>query len=320
MVKPVFDSIDPGNPEDVFQLLSSTPEFEDFSSGLSIRFADPNQHLVLGLTDLGEVFLAMDQPSEVIGFGLKRASFEGNRQIRFGSSAIERAMLLRCFVSDLEEILAISSLFAGLIKLFLEEPMKALQAAQAYEDYFAGNAAHSVPVSEEVGLFGELCVIFGAKNRAQLVAGWHSSPHTTYDFSIGAHRLEVKTSRSPQRIHWLRNSQSGNHFDRELTYASVYSPESGDGVTVDELRVMILGELGAVDADAFSRKLEFFSVDKYQIKFDLETAISGIRYFSAQDVPAPVVDSSEIIDVQWKIDFSKLSGFEDAWLSKDIDS
>lgn len=313
MVKQVINSIDPGNPDEVYELLSKTADSEDFSLGLSIRFANLNDQVALGLTDLGEVFLAMNQPADVTGFGLMRASFEGNRQIQFGGSAIERAMLLRCFVSDNEEILAIASLFAGLVNLYKEDPMKAQLAAQAYEEYFASNASRRASPSEEVGLFGELCVIFSSRERAGLINGWHSSPFTTYDFSLGTRRLEVKTSRSPQRIHWLRNSQSGNHFDTDLTYASVYAPESGDGFTVGQLSSQILNDLSPQEADVFNRKLSFFDIDSYGLRFDLDTASSEVRYFSAFEVPSPVVNRAEIVDVQWKIDFSRLSSFTESW-------
>jgi hypothetical protein len=49
------------------------------------------------------------------------------------------------------------------------------------------------------------------------------------------------------------------------------------------------------------------------MKFDLETASSEVRYFSAFEVPSPVVNHTEIVDVQWKIDFSRLSSFTESW-------
>jgi hypothetical protein len=160
--------------------------------------------------------------------------------------------------------------------------------------------------AQELGLFGELAVIYSSSNKEQMIDNWHSSPYATYDFSNGVNRLEVKTSKSPQRIHWLRNSQSGLHSDSELTYASVYCPETSEGETIPGIVNLIKDGLKPDSINLFERKLSPFKYAKFETKFDLVTAVEKIKFVDSSNVPRPLVTDNSIIDVQWKIDFSRI--------------
>jgi hypothetical protein len=313
MVKRMSDIRNLGNPEDIYFLLSPAADEEDFCGGLSIRYSNSDSSAAIGLTELGEFFLALAQPEPVVGFNLKRARLEGDRLVAFADSIMERAIILRCFAVTEDELLAISSLFAGLIELFRDSPVKAMKAAQAYEDYFGAQTSTVPSLPEEVGLFGELCAISKSTSIPEMVSGWHSSPFTTYDFSIGGKRLEVKTSTRPQRIHWLRNSQSGKHSDVNLTYLSIYAPEDAQGLTVDHLVENIRRNLDSSVEKVFDSKLMPFETSNFQRRFDFIETEASFRFFQRNAIPSPIVNSPDIIDVQWKVDFSRIGNFDSEW-------
>lgn len=313
MVNHMNENPNLGNPEDIFLLLLPNLNGEDFSGGLSIRHANSTSSVAIGLTDIGEVFLALTQTEPIVGFTLKRASLEGDRVVRFAFSEMDRAIVLKCFVDSDDELLAISSLFAGLIELFYKSPGKAMKAAQAYEDYFSAQSTATPSLSEEVGLFGELCAIFNSTNIPGMISGWHSSPYTTYDFSIGGKRLEVKTSTRPQRIHWLRSSQSGKHSDASLTYLSIYTPEDVLGLSVIDLIEVIRRNLPSSAEQIFKEKLNPYNKSNFQRCFDYEEAAGSFKFFKKSNIPSPLITSPEIIDVEWKVDFSRIEDFDSEW-------
>jgi hypothetical protein len=298
----------------IFEKLSSLGATEDFSLGLSIRDYDPTSRSIIGVTDVGQVFFGGPQEINLSGFVLLRAELDVNQEVSFSGSLLGPVYLLKIFAEDEDDLLAVSSIFAGLFDLQRDSPRRAALAAQAYLGYFADIERTRIVAAHELGLFGELVVIMASVDVETMVKSWHSSPYSTYDFSLEQVRLEVKTSKSPQRIHWLRHSQSGSHSDVGLTYMSVYCPEAASGETVRELIERITAKVNDDCHRILLGKLEAFPLGDFNSEFDYSTASTSLKRVPSMDVPSPKIADSRIMDVHWKVDFSRLdASAHDSW-------
>ena len=70
--------------------------------------------------------------------------------------------------------------------------------------------AAALPADREVGLFGELTVLdclLSAAGGARAVAAWRGPNSDEHDFDLGKGDLEVKSTTSERRVHWIGSIQ-----------------------------------------------------------------------------------------------------------------
>jgi hypothetical protein len=303
--------------DNILEMLRINSDNDDFSRDVSVRRLDIDRQFFVGVSPDGDYLFGSKQVIEIPGFELLRAQLLGDQKILIGDSDWGRCFVLKCLVDSDSDALAISTLFSGLCGLALSESPENLVevAAQGFEGYFSTKEMRKPTPAQELGLAGELCVILSSSNPEKLTMGWHSSPLSTYDFSIENQRLEVKTSKSPQRLHWLRNSQSGAHADINLSYASVYCPEAENGLRVPEIVRHVETRLSPDGVEILRKKLALFDYENCETTFDVGAAMGGICIVDSVNVPHPILDDSRILDAQWKIDFSRLeASLQSMWL------
>ena len=59
--------------------------------------------------------------------------------------------------------------------------------------------------------------------------------------------------------------------------------------------------------DQFINKLSSFNTESFTTRFDSKTAIENIKFVDWIDVPQPLINDTLILDVQWKVDFSRIN-------------
>lgn len=112
----------------------------------------------------------------------------------------------------------------------------------------------------ELGLFGELtvldCLISGTSG-SEAVAAWRGPDGDEHDFDLGCGDLEVKSTTSEKRIHWIGSlGQLTPTPGRRLWLLSMQLTTGlGEAATIAELIGKLRLKLVGADLDAFEKKL-----------------------------------------------------------------
>jgi Putative PD-(D/E)XK family member, (DUF4420) len=287
----------------LYDLLSNSIGGE---GSLRVEYFLPERDLLVGIHDGTHVFLSAREVVPMPEFKFASGALKTHQRIQLpGKEEIGPNFTLECYVETDSDLLAISSLYSGLIDLVgLKGSEAALcDAVSALSSYFSSRDESLKNRNTEIGLAGELCVMLAIGVGSSLIDAWHSDPFGTFDFVLNGERLEVKTSLSPQRVHNLRLTQNSPDV-ATLTYASVHCAESGDGSTISEISERITAELDATDKTKFRNKIERYPLDTFQMKFDVDSAVAGVRFISSRNIPSPIVNNSAILEVSWKCNFS----------------
>jgi hypothetical protein len=120
--------------------------------------------------------------------------------------------------------------------------------------------AAGLPADREVGLFGELTVLdclVSAANGSRAVAAWRGPSGDEHDFDLGGGDLEVKSTTSEARVHWIGSlGQLEPTPGRPLWVLSVQVTTGlSEAVTVSDLIEKLRSRLTGRDLDDFEKKL-----------------------------------------------------------------
>jgi len=121
-------------------------------------------------------------------------------------------------------------------------------------------SAATLPADREVGLFGELTVLdclLSAVGGARAIAAWRGPNSDEHDFDVGGGDLEVKSTTSERRVHWIGSlSQLEPNPQRPLWVLSVQVTTGlTECLNVSELIGKVRSRLTGVDLAAFEEKL-----------------------------------------------------------------
>lgn len=111
----------------------------------------------------------------------------------------------------------------------------------------------------ELGLLGELWtawrLIVGGIEPSAVVQGWRGSAGEEHDFGLAGIDLEVKTTETEQRVHWISSlTQMVPTGDRPLWLVSVQFTSAGSaGRTLEEYVSIVRGVLPPEDATVLRR-------------------------------------------------------------------
>lgn len=123
----------------------------------------------------------------------------------------------------------------------------------------------------EVGLFGELTVVdclVSALGGAQAVTAWRGPNGDEHDFDLGSGDLEVKSTLSEKRVHWIGSlSQLEPTPGRTLWLLSMQLTNGlSEALTIADLVAKLRSRLVGADLGAFEKKLYCTGWrDKYRI-------------------------------------------------------
>jgi hypothetical protein len=158
-----------------------------------------------------------------------------------------------------------------------------LNALESFRELLSGHARLSL--QEEVGLFGELVVLKHLIRRFPLreaVASWRGPDKEEHDFSVGDHDVEVKTTLSEERTHWISHlDQLSPTIERPLWLISIQLTGVNSGGRsladlVSEIHNLLRHD--PVDAE-FSSKLS-------AAKWRTDAALHYTKRFRLRSMPA----------------------------------
>ncbi len=149
---------------------------------------------------------------------------------------------------------------------------------------------HKNRIKEELGLWGELYLIYAQENKVKAVSSWHMNAKDRIDFNSGSIKVEVKTTLSNERKHVFKLNQLRNHYKENVLICSIMTVEIENGLSISDL----VRKIGA-DID-FKTKLKLkekiSSVLGNELltlnfrSFDETTARESLRLYNSNEVPA----------------------------------
>jgi hypothetical protein len=169
---------------------------------------------------------------------------------------------------------------------------------------------------KQVGLFGELAVLLALAvplSPATAVAAWRGPDHEEHDFGLPDFDLEVKTTTSEQRTHWISGaSQLVPTAGRPLYLVSLQltGAGAGPGTTLPELvaRARDLAGRPAVEAALTSAGYQDAHADLYPARRRQRT---DARFFLIDDdfpaitptrIANAVPSAGFVVDVRYRLD------------------
>ena len=149
---------------------------------------------------------------------------------------------------------------------------------------------HKNRIKEELGLWGELYLIYIQNNKEKAITSWHMNAKDRIDFNSGSIKVEVKTTLSNERKHVFKLNQLRNHYKENVIICSIMTGEIENGLSIRGL-VQKIGD----DVDPnIKLKLEekISSVLGNEILslnfrcFDEVAARDSLRLYNSFEVPA----------------------------------
>jgi Putative PD-(D/E)XK family member, (DUF4420) len=161
------------------------------------------------------------------------------------------------------------------------------------------------------GLWAELYFIARARDCKALVGAWHASPDERYDFAIGNHRIEVKSSARRERRHHFSLEQLSPPVRTIVLIASVCAEPSGGGTSLRDLLnkirsrlsgdSLLLLHLESVVGATLGRSL----LEAMGEAYDVQMADQSLRFFEVAAVPRPGGPIPfEVSDVRFLVDLT----------------
>nr|WP_237551584.1 PD-(D/E)XK motif protein [Streptomyces sp. SID8367] len=124
-------------------------------------------------------------------------------------------------------------------------------------------SSRSLEIEREVGLFGELIVLLGLARTIgskEALAAWLGPQREEHDFALRGLNIEVKTTRSERRIHWIESlTQLRPTGPRPLWLASCQITSAGPGAgnrLPDLVRLVRAGARDDEDRAALEERLQ----------------------------------------------------------------
>lgn len=148
------------------------------------------------------------------------------------------------------------------------------------------------PSRTNVGLFGEMVFILEARDAAKAIHAWRTDEYDRYDFSIKDHRVEVKSTSRPQRIHEFSYEQCEAQYDVKGVAASIIVERSAGGITIQKLQHLIeerlIGDFASVLKlrSVVAETLQMEVIDKSAVAFDLVKARQSLEFYDLNTIPA----------------------------------
>lgn len=167
------------------------------------------------------------------------------------------------------------------------------------------------PTTSVIGLWGELFVMQSSADPDALVMAWHQMPNDRYDFALGTHRLEVKTTVG-KRHHKFSLEQLRPPEGVELWVCSIVTESSAAGLTILDLVGSIASRCTAPDAashliagaaQALGSDISEWGTTRYDVARAAETRMLIPHTL----VPAPADPPPTVYDLRFISDLSGLT-------------
>lgn len=199
-----------------------------------------------------------------------------------------------------------------------DEVMDAFSRIFAIFEKLNDSAGNSV-----TGILGELLFIAAAQDIRQAVRGWRVRADDRFDFTFPDCQVEIKTSLTRKRKHNVALSQIGNSESRPIYFASILVERLPVGHSGRDLLDRVLEgcrgfpdeqmRIWEVMAQTLGRDVNSY----LSFKFDLTSAMAGIRLYRKDSIPAILeIPPVGVSNVRFLSDFSLSNDFwgvQDFW-------
>lgn len=185
------------------------------------------------------------------------------------------------------------------------------ELTQDFIELFA--PARSLSPEEVLGLFGELFTIWSSEDRDMMARAWHQRERDQYDFAFENDRLEVKTTRGPDRRHKFSSNQIPPREGLQLAVVSIVTDEVSAGASVKDLHDEIIEEIGAGTTSRnvtkhFTRIFRRGEDLCSNTFFDLKQAQRTLKLYNGFSVPYLEL-SPGVVSAKWEADFTNAEEF-----------
>ena len=181
---------------------------------------------------------------------------------------------------------------------------------------------HPVGMSEsdQIGLYGELLVleqVIRTSGGDAAMARWLGPSNEEHDFAFANFDLEVKTTTSERRRHWISSATQLTHTEQRLSWFPFRSPARGNkaeasGVVsdiadqLDYRAAAFLGELErvgyrGVDADLYPR---LWTLRTCPAAFSVDEGFPAVHLEALNEL---VPEISRIVDLRYLVDLTGLT-------------
>lgn len=145
-------------------------------------------------------------------------------------------------------------------------------------------------IKEEIGLWGELFLIYSQENKEKAISSWHLKPTDRIDFNSGKVKIEVKTTLSNERKHIFKLNQLRNHYTEKVLVCSIMTTEIESGISIRDLINKISNELNnEMKLVLLNKVSSILGSDLLSISyryFDEKSAFDSLRIYESNEVPA----------------------------------
>jgi hypothetical protein len=166
------------------------------------------------------------------------------------------------------------------------------KVAAVVEDLVELFRALGDPPKEEIqGLWGELLLIYQAKDPITLAGAWRCEAGDRYDFNKGDERVEVKTTSMKVRQHHFSLDQLCPPSGTRVIVVSTLVQRSGAGSSVFDLldgiraKTVQHPELHVRTTRQVHETLGTAWQNARDVRFDLEAAVDSLRHFDSDQIP-----------------------------------
>jgi hypothetical protein len=203
---------------------------------------------------------------------------------------------------------AVEIVLDSIAEALATEKQRAGELAQDFIELF--KPGRNLSADELIGLFGELTVISKTSDSSAAVSMWHEEVEGRYDFSSSSSRLEIKTTLGSARTHHFSSNQLPPRDAVEVLVGSVLTEIVQDGTSVVDLWRLLQARMKTPLTRAKLDRLVLRTVSKghdlaSETSFDFDLATSSLIFFSADQVPTPILTEG-VISASWEANLEGL--------------
>jgi hypothetical protein len=264
------------------------------SGSISLLSIDSSSKIGLGVDHDGSAVLILPAQPETLGFVTRYATFDPLTAVYWQEqqSTLSDISILKCKV-DLNDEIVIRS-FAAIISGIIDIQNRFGEVGNVLwtlKSLFESGFAPVFSQDELVGLIGELLVLESSSDPSELFEYWHADPKAKFDFSSSKSRVEVKTTISQNRHHYISSAQFNANQEVGLYFISIKLEIVEVGSNFRDIYASLLKRL-TLDQQRLLTKvvMETLSVPPLSVEglnFDKKSSISGIQIFDGADIPFP---------------------------------
>ncbi|RJQ14146.1 MAG: PD-(D/E)XK motif protein [Nitrospiraceae bacterium] len=302
------------------QTPSSGSDFPETFSGIQIP-SRPSWHLCKDR--YGRPALLVSIPTEGSrintppSIALENLRVEHNIQCRIAQAKKQGDIIIRHFsiLQCLSDERALHEYFLLTMSAIIKSLPEALSVDQLSDtvDVLADlfHTLQQAPKQSVQGLWAELFVIAFAQLPEVMLQAWHDNTDERYDFSLGAQRVEVKSSGDRTRRHHFALEQAYPPTGTDVLVASILVEQAANGMALGELWDKVR-EIAGADSDLLL-KVESICINALGAswstarskRYDRYLAEQSLLCFDIRSMPRVSEDQPHgITDVRFRADLS----------------